>query len=126
MSMITEGARALAHILSEASGTRSRDIVTIVSGQGKLEPGSVLGKVTASGKYAVSPNAEVVGIEGAETATCILAYAVDATDADVEAVVTARDAEVKSQQLTFHASVNDATKTGAKHTQLALAGIIAR
>lgn len=122
----TSGPRNLSFVLSEGNGHISRDVITILSGSGVLDPGTVLGMVTASKKYVVSPNAEVVGKEGAETAKAVLAYGVDATSADVEAVVIARQAEVKKPMLIVDASVNDATKLAAKYTQLAAAGIIAR
>lgn len=126
MDMKTEGARDLAFVLSEGNGAISRETVTVVTGEGKLEAGTVLGKVTSSEKYAVSPNAVVVGKEGAETAVAILAYAVDATSADATAVVVKRLAEVKDPMLIFHASVDDATKRAAKVAQLAAVDIIAR
>lgn len=122
----TMGPRALAFVLSEGNGLISRDVVTIASGAGKLEPGTVLGQVTASKKFVSSPNASVEGSEGAETAKAILAYGVDATDADVEAVVVSRHAEVKVPMLVFHASVDNDTKRGTKLSQLATATIIAR
>lgn len=122
----TAGPRALAFVLSEGNGMISREVVTIASGAGKLEPGTVIGQVTASKKYVASPAAEVVGQEGAETAKAILCYGVDATSADVEAVVIARIAEVKDPMLIFAASVNDATKRNAKLAQIRAADIIAR
>lgn len=121
-----EGPRALAFLLSEGNGQISREVVTIASGAGVLEPGTLLGQITASKKYSGSPNALVVGKEGAETATAVLAYGVDATSADVEAVIIKRVAEVKTPMLVFDASVNDSTKRAAKLTQLAAATIIAR
>jgi hypothetical protein len=121
-----EGARNLAFVLSEGNGKISRDVVTIKAGAGKLEPGTVLGEITADEKYVASPAAQVEGSEGAETAKAILAYKVDATDEDVEAVVIARHAEVKEPMLVFDASVNDANKTAAKLAQLAAVSIIAR
>lgn len=126
MGSITEGNRSLAHILSEGNGHISRETVVIASGAGKLAAGMVLGEITASTKFTASPEAEVVDIEGAEVATCVLAYAVDATDVDVDAVVTKRLAEVKSPQLTYHSSVDDAAKKSAKHTQLAVNNIFVR
>ena len=126
METKTEGPRNLAHILSEGNGNISRETVTIVSGAGVLKAGTVLGEITASSKFTSSPNVLEVGIEGAETATCVLAYGVDATAADVEAVVTMRLAEVKALQLTFHSTVDDSTKIAAKHTQLAAVEIFAR
>lgn len=122
----TMGPRNLAFVISEGNGMISRDVVTIASGAGKLKPGTILGMITASKYYTASPNAQVVGIEGAETARAILAYAVDATSFAVEAVAITRQAEVKGPMLVFDASVNDATKKAAKLSQLAAATIIAR
>ena len=122
----TEGARNLAFVLSEGNGKISRDVVTIASGAGKLEAGTVLGRITASENYVASPAAEVVGKEGAETAMAVLAYRVDATSEDVEAVVIARHAEVKEPMLVFDATVDNASKIAAKLEQLSAATIIAR
>jgi hypothetical protein len=122
----TETPRDLAFILSESNRTRSRDILTILSGAGKLAAGTVLGKLTTGGKYVASPNAETVDIEGAETATAILCYEVDATSADVDAVCITGAAEVKDSMLVFEATVNDSTKRAAKLTQLRAVGIKAR
>lgn len=118
--------RAFGFLLSEASGMRSRETVTIASGEGELEAGTVLGKVTGTGKYVASPDAVVVGKEGAETAAAILAYGVNATDADVDVPSIDRDAEVKAAMLLFHASVDDQPKTDAKIAQLEAAGIRVR
>lgn len=127
MAAITEGARDLAFLLSEGNGYQSREVITIVSGSGKLSPGTVLGKVTATSKYCPSPNAQVTGKEGAETAIAVLGYEVDATSADVtDAVAITNDAEVKNLMLVFDASVNDATKRAAKITQLRAVKIKAR
>lgn len=126
MDSQTEKPRNLGFVLSEAEFGRSRDQITIASGQGVLSAGTVLGIVTASGHYAASPNAETVGVEGAETAKAVLAYAVDATSAAVPGVAITRASQVKSAELLHEASVNDATKTAAKATQLAAAGIIVR
>ncbi|WP_394689044.1 head decoration protein [Hoeflea sp.] len=122
----TETPRDLAFILSEANRNRSREVLTIRSGAGKLHAGTVLGKVTADEKYVTSPHAEVAGLEGAETATAILGYEVDATEADVDAVCISDDAEVKDAMLVFSASVDDETKRTAKLTQLRAVGIKAR
>lgn len=122
----TETPRDLAFILSESNRTRSREVLTIKSGAGKLAAGTVLGRVTADSKYVASPNAETVGFEGAETATAILGYEIDATSADIDAVCITDDAEVKDAMLVFEASVNDSTKRAAKLTQLRAVGIKAR
>lgn len=122
----TETPRDLAFLLSEANGYLSREPITIASGAGVLKAGTVLGKITASSKYVASPDALVVGKEGAETATAVLGYEVDATSADVETVGITNDAEVKDLMLVFDASVNDSTKRGTKLTQLRAVNIKAR
>ena len=62
----------------ELNGNYCRETVTLKSGT-NYPLGSVLGKITASGKYRLSPAAQVVGDEGAETAVAVLIEAVDAT-----------------------------------------------
>ncbi len=126
MTSATMGPRALAFLLSEATASRSRTSVTIASGAGKLEPGTVLGRITASGEYVASPDVETVGIEGAETAVAILGYAVDATDSAVDVAAIDRDAEVKVSMLIFDASIDDQAKTDAKIAQLGAVGIRVR
>lgn len=128
METKTQRARDLAFVLSEGHGHVSREVGTIASGEGFLDAGTVLGKVTASGKYVASPAAQVAGKEGGETAVAILAYAVDATDADAQAVIIdgVGGVEVKNPMLKFHPSVNDAAKRNTKLTQLRAVGIKAR
>ena len=58
--------------------------LTIASGAGKLARGTVLGKITASGKFTKANSASS---DGSQAANCILATEVDATSAD--AVATA-------------------------------------
>lgn len=126
MTKLTEGARNTEGVLSEANFHRSRGKVTILSGAGIVPPLTVLGKVTASGKYVPSANASVGGEEGAEVGIAVNLYRVDATSEDVEVAVIARDAELNGNYLAFDDTVNDNTKKAAKVTQLAAVGIIAR
>lgn len=93
----TMGARAYAFLLSEAAGSRSREEVTIASGSGALAAGTVLGKITASSKYAAYDDA---ADDGTETAAAILLSAVDTASADQKAAVIVRDAEIMSAELT--------------------------
>lgn len=124
MATATEKPRNLGFILTELPRTLSRDVVTILSGSGKLDAGTVLAKVTASGKYVPAVDAAA---DGSQTAVAVLAYGVDATSADVpDTVVIANDAEVKDPMLIFHSSVSDATKRTAKLTQLRAVNIKAR
>lgn len=123
MTVFTEGRHAGEFLKSEAAGSRSRDAVTIVSGAGVLAAGTVLGKITASGKF---KPATATGSDGGQTAAAVLMYPVDATAADALATAITRDAEVNASTLTFGATIDDATKRGAALAQLAGVGIIAR
>ena len=110
----------------ELNGNYSRETVTLIAGT-NYALGSVLGKITASGKYRLSPAAEVEGDEGAETAVAVLLEAVDATAADKTALVVARGPVILSEAaLVFDASVDDATKTAAKHAELSAVGLVPR
>ena len=126
MENVTMQTRNLVFLLSEAAGRRSRSLITIANGAGKLAAGTVLGRVAATGKYVASPAAETAGLEGAETAVAILAYGVDATDQEVEVAAIDRDAEAKMPMLSFDASVDDQTKIDDKVAQLDAVGIRAR
>lgn len=110
----------------ELNGSYSREVVTLKSGT-SYKLGSVLGEITASNKFRLSPNAEVTGDEGAETAVAVLLYDVDATSADALGVVLRRGpAIVSDAALVVDASVDDATKLAAKKAQLVAAGIVPR
>lgn len=101
---LNESTRAGEFLIAEGNGSISREKVVVASGEGALVPGTVLGKVTASGKYAAYDNAAA---DGTETAAGILYAAVDATSADADAVVIVRHAEVDGSLLTG----NDANGT---------------
>lgn len=123
MATLTEGRVTAAYILSEASGLRSRDNAKIASGAGKVEPGTILGKVTASGKFV--PHAPAAS-NGSEVAVAILYAAVDATAADAACVVSARDCEVKKDELIYAAATDTQPEKDAVHASLAANGIIVR
>jgi hypothetical protein len=76
-----------------------------------------------SAKYVPSPN---TGVDGSESAVALNLYEVDATSADQSVSAIVRDAEVNKNLLTYEATVDDSTKEGVKHTQLAAVGIIVR
>lgn len=110
----------------ELNGNYCREVVTLKSGT-NYALGAVLGQITASGKYRLSPNAEVTGDEGAETAVAVLIEAVDATDGEKSGLIVARGPAIVSKAgLVFDDSVDDETKTAAKHAQLSAAGIVPR
>jgi hypothetical protein len=123
MAVLTETRHAGEFVLSEGNGNISRDSITIVSGAGVVRAGTVLGKITASGKYTPSP---ATGADGSQVAVAVNLYEVDATSADVAVAAIMRDAEVNVNTLTYAASVDDNTKKAAKATQLAAVNIIVR
>lgn len=93
---------------------------TIKSGAGAIASGQVLGKVTATGKYAVlAPAAN----DGTEAAAAIAVSQVDATAADMETAVIVRDAQVVSNQLTWPAGITTNQKNAAL-AQLAALNIV--
>jgi hypothetical protein len=99
--MLTEQNHAGEHILSEASGQRSRDSVLIKSGL-ELAAGTVLGEITAEpGVYAVYA---VGNADGTEVAKKVLFgpinTSVTGTNADTMAAVSSRDTELSSGRLT--------------------------
>lgn len=110
----------------ELNGNYCRETVTLKAGTA-YALGSVLGRITASAKYRLSPAAQVVGDEGAETATAVLLEAVDATGGDKTGLIVARGPAIVSKAaLVFDASVDQVAEKTAKHVQLAAAGIIPR
>src|SRR3954467_3292330 len=110
----------------ELNGSYGREVVTLKSGT-NYALGSVLGKVTASGKYRLSPAAAVTGDEGAESALAVLIEAVDAAAADKTGLVVARGPAIVSKAaLVFDASVDQAGEKTAKHVQPPAAGIVPR
>ena len=89
--------------------------------------GSVLGRITASGEYRLSPAALVAGDEGAENAIAVLLEAVDTTDGAATGLIAARGPVVLADTaLVFDASVDQPAERAAKITQLAAAGLVAR
>lgn len=126
MTTLTNHLRAGAFIVSEGNGHISRDKVTIhggYTGAGVILAGTVLGKITSGGKYTPSPD---TGGDGSQTAVAVLLDDVDVTDADVEATIIHRDAEVRASDLLYDSSVDDDDKKATKATQLAASFIIVR
>lgn len=110
------------YLISEGNGDISRDPVILASGNGVIRTGTVLAKLTATGKYVPYDNA---GADGSETAAAILWEERDTTDADAKAVVTARHATVSKAELVWAAGV-DAAGITAGLADLATLSIIAR
>lgn len=124
MALVTEGRHTGHFLLSEANGSRSRDVITLASGSGDLVAGAVLGKITASDKYVPhDPTAS----DGSETAVGVLLGNVSVpAAADVDAVALTRDAEVKAVSLGFASVTDTDAEKAAVLAELAAVGIIGR
>jgi hypothetical protein len=119
---LTEGKHAGEFLVSKANGSRSVTTGTVVSGQ-NLEAGTVVGVITASGKYAIY---DAGASDGTESVAGILYDNVNATDGDIDGqVVYVRDAEVRESDLTYFDGATAGEITTA-NTELEALGIIVR
>jgi len=123
MTVLNEGRHPGEFLLTEANGQRSRGNITIASGAGIIAPGTVLGKVTASGKFVASA---VGATDGSQTAVAVTLYGCDATSADAAIAAIVRDAEVNGNVLAYHADRDQAGEKASANTELAAVGIIVR
>ncbi len=121
MAALTEGHHPGEFIVSEANGYRSREVVTVDNGA-DLVAGTVLGKITAGGKYIACD--QDAG-DGSDTAAGVLYADAAAASAEVQAVAIVRDAEVNREDLTF-AAANDAGEITELIGDLKAIGIIVR
>lgn len=128
-TIVDNGNRPAACLMSEADGRRSRDNIVIVAGSGIIAPNTVLGRITSGanlGKYKPSPvDAESPNI-GNQTANAICLYGGDATTADIKVAGVTRDCEVNGKTLTYAPSVTTTAHRATKNGQLAAAGIVVR
>ncbi len=125
MTTLTETTHPGGFLVWEAFRDYTREVVTIATGGANpvLQSGTVLGKITASGKYAAHDPAAV---DGTETAVAVLWSKADATAADVDAVVLLRGpAIVNGNDLVFTGTPT-APEITAAHTALAAVGILTR
>ena len=108
MEPIVEGRYASDWLKAESHNSGySREEIIIASGAGKVLTGTVIGKVTASGKY---KPVTVGASDGSQTAAGILLNSVDATSVDAPAVGIIRDAIVVQQGLLYGADVDTAAE----------------
>jgi hypothetical protein len=123
MTTLTEGKHAGGFLLWEVLRDYTRDTVTVASGAGKLEPGTVLGKFTSGGKFTTLAPAAT---NGSQTAAGILWAGVDASASDVPGVVLLRGpAIVNRHEIVWPEGATEAQITAAT-TALAALGLILR
>jgi hypothetical protein len=123
MTTLTEGRHAGGFLVWETSRDYTRETVTLASGAGKLEPGTVLGKITTGGKFTqLAPAAS----NGSQNAAGILWGPADATTADAAAVVVLRGpAIVNRNDLTWPTAATE-PQIAAATAALAALGILLR
>lgn len=99
MTTLTQGIEAGEFLMNEANGKISRDVVTVtIASNAKLRSGTVLGKVTASGKFIPYLAGASDGSQAA--AAILLTPLLDGVNGDTKAVVIIRHAEVIGDRLT--------------------------
>ena len=92
MTTLTQGYNVGEWLLSEAEGQRSRDVVTVtIAGAVALPSGTVLGKITASGKFIKYLDG---ASDGSQSAVCVLLNPLPGVNGDHKATVINTDAEV--------------------------------
>lgn len=126
MTILTEGARKAEFMISEANDWRSRDEITVtVPANTTLEAGTVLGKITSSGKFVRHAAGASDGSE--DEAGILFANLVNDTGSavDFEATNLSRDAEVRGSDLTYEDGA-DAAQVTTSNAALAALGIIVR
>ena len=123
MTTLTEGKHAGGFLVWEVLRDYTRETVTLVSGAGKLAPGTVLGRITTGGKYTIlTPGAS----NGSQNAAGILWGPVNATDADAPGVVILRGPVIVNRhEIIWPEGATEAQITTAT-TALAALGIILR
>jgi hypothetical protein len=121
MTTLTEGTHPGGFLVWEAFRDYTRETITIAAGT--LDPGTVLGKITASGKYAAhNPTA----VDGTETAVAVLWGKADAAGGDAPAVALVRGpAIVNRLDLVFVGTPSEGEITAA-HAALLAADILVR
>lgn len=92
MTTLTQGYLTGEFLISEAPGDRSRSTVTVtVTGNTALPSGTVLGKITATGKFIKYSDAAA---DGSQTAVGVLLNALPGVNGDYQAVIFDDDCEV--------------------------------
>ena len=82
-------------VLREEEGI-ARDVVVLKATESKIPAGTLLGRITATGKYApYNPDAN----DGTQTPTCILYAPYNGTNIDADVLVISRLSEVIEAQL---------------------------
>lgn len=92
MSTKTEGLHDAEFLLSEGNGQISREQVTVAQGTAAIVAGTVMGKITASGKYIAYVDGAVDG-SGVAAGILLTNLPAQTGSADHKATIIARSAE---------------------------------
>ena len=117
--VLLEPVRAGEHLVSEVT-TQSREVGVITGGN--YRAGTVLGKITTSGKLTILAPAAA---DGSQNASAILYAPTDASAGDVRATINVRLTEVNGLILTWPAGITGPQQAAAI-TALAAQGVIVR
>lgn len=97
MTTLTQGMQVGEFLLSEADGMRSRDQKTVtVAGAAAIASGTVMGKITATGKLIPYVNG---ASDGSEAAVGIIYNSLPGVNGDYKATIFTRDCEVIGDRL---------------------------
>ena len=108
-NVLYEGLHPGSFILQEGDHAYSRDNVPL-SGATILQPGQVLGQITATGKYVpLAPSAS----DGSQNAGALPVYRYDVTGSDVLGVAITRHAQVIADQLVWPVGISAQDKATA-------------
>ena len=121
MPILTETPHAGGFLVWEALRDYCRSTVILASGN--LQPGTILGKITASGKYAAHDPAAV---DGTETAVAVLWGKADASGGDAPAVAVVRGPAIVNRHDLVFAGTPSEGEIAAAHAALLAAGILVR
>lgn len=126
MTVLYEGRHAEEFLISEANGTRSRSVGTVKSGQGVLDPGTVVQDDGTGALVKVVGDIDSHGeIDGGVAG--VLCRRVDTTGGDVAGQpYIGRDAEVQGAALTYPDESTTGGEQAATDASLAKLGIIVR
>lgn len=86
MDTLTSDKRPLAVLLSEANGKRSRETITIKEGAGKLDPGTIVGKIAGDAGDVTVTKTDVGGGKGAVT-LAVPAYGAGVLEGDYRVTI---------------------------------------
>jgi len=126
MTILTEGTRGYAFLVSEANGARTRqEVVVTVPANSTIVAGRIMGQITTGGKFVAQTAAATNGSQTPAGLLLVSQTNTTGSAIDVSATIVSRDAEVVKTQLTYDPAANAAAILAAD-AALAARGIIVR